>query len=576
MLRTKNVLTYLFVFLLIYSCSKSDSNEPEPENTPSLSIPKVTTAAISEITESTAISGGNVTDDGGATITERGVCWSTSTEPTVSDNKTTNATGIGVFSSSLEGLDANTAYFLRAYATNNEGTAYGNEISFTTLEPEPIAKVYEGDLVLTTQQEVDDFGAEGFTAISGSLKIKDSNVPSTIVNLNPLNTISTISDSLIIEENLILNELNGFIELKNVGADISIIRNKALQSINTFEKLEEVGGDIIFFAEEAVYSISGFNNLLTIAGGLYLINNSQGAVSELNAFNNLETIGTDLSINRINGNLVGLNKLNSIGAKLTIQGLSTIEDFTFFESLTNIGGRVNVTANPVLESFNGFEKLTGLNGLSLLLNNSLTSLNGLENIRSIYGNLVITINRNLENLQGLEGLEKVLNGGVDINQNMSLTSLNGLNNLKTIDQGLEIWRNDSLENLTGLESLNSTGFGEACTICFGRIRIESNENLLNIDALENLTSNWYGNIKISYNEKLVNLDGLRNLVNIYRFPQDTRVNGAIIENNSNLNDVCGLKNVYDNNSSRFYVEGFFNGTENNPEGDARAMLNLCD
>lgn len=98
-------------------------------------IPTVTTTVASNITASAATSGGNVTNDGGATVSARGVCWSTSHNPTISDSHTTNDTGAGNFTSSLTGLASNTTYYVRAYATNSVGTAYGEERSFSTTEP---------------------------------------------------------------------------------------------------------------------------------------------------------------------------------------------------------------------------------------------------------------------------------------------------------------------------------------------------------------------------------------------------------------------------------------------------------
>jgi len=95
-------------------------------------LPTITTTDISEITETTAVSGGNVTGDGNADITARGVCWNNEGSPTIADSKTTDGSGIGLYESSLTGLAANTTYYVRAYATNNSGTAFGNEISFTT------------------------------------------------------------------------------------------------------------------------------------------------------------------------------------------------------------------------------------------------------------------------------------------------------------------------------------------------------------------------------------------------------------------------------------------------------------
>ncbi len=95
--------------------------------------PTVTTIAISNIDKTTAIGGGNVTADGGATVTARGICWSTAQNPTINDSHTTDGTGTGSFTSSMTSLEANTTYYVRAYATNSAGTAYGEQVSFTTL-----------------------------------------------------------------------------------------------------------------------------------------------------------------------------------------------------------------------------------------------------------------------------------------------------------------------------------------------------------------------------------------------------------------------------------------------------------
>ncbi len=100
-------------------------------------IPKLTTTAVSAITGTTATGGGNITDNGGEAVTARGICWSTKTAPTISDSKSSDATGSGVYASSLTSLLGKTTYYVRAYATNKIGTAYGNEVSFTTLVAVP-------------------------------------------------------------------------------------------------------------------------------------------------------------------------------------------------------------------------------------------------------------------------------------------------------------------------------------------------------------------------------------------------------------------------------------------------------
>lgn len=97
------------------------------------SLPVLTTNTITDIKATTAICGGNIVKEGTSAVTERGICWSTSQNPSTSDNKNYEGAGGGNFTSKLTGLTPNTTYFVRAYAMNSAGIVYGNEISFTTL-----------------------------------------------------------------------------------------------------------------------------------------------------------------------------------------------------------------------------------------------------------------------------------------------------------------------------------------------------------------------------------------------------------------------------------------------------------
>lgn len=97
-----------------------------------VSTPSVSTDDIIDITSTTATVSGTITEDGGASITERGICWSYSLEPTILDSKVTSGSGTGSFTATLTGLHPGTKYHARAYATNSKGTAYGNDRSFST------------------------------------------------------------------------------------------------------------------------------------------------------------------------------------------------------------------------------------------------------------------------------------------------------------------------------------------------------------------------------------------------------------------------------------------------------------
>ncbi len=115
-------------FVFAGSCKKDDDDNGDIN----AGKPEVTTTTVTDITQTTAKSGGNITSDGEVTVTARGVCWSIGQTPTTTDNKTTDGTGAGEFSSLLIGLVPNTTYYVRAYATNSYGTAYGSPMSFTT------------------------------------------------------------------------------------------------------------------------------------------------------------------------------------------------------------------------------------------------------------------------------------------------------------------------------------------------------------------------------------------------------------------------------------------------------------
>jgi hypothetical protein len=139
------------VDLLDYPIYKNNAaasvNEVRPLPLPV--IPTLTTTEVSNITTTAAITGGTITSDGGANVTARGIVWSTSPSPTIAiATKTTDGTGTGTFTSTLTGLAPATTYYVRAYATNAAGTAYGNEVSFITNE-RYVGELYGGGIVVS-------------------------------------------------------------------------------------------------------------------------------------------------------------------------------------------------------------------------------------------------------------------------------------------------------------------------------------------------------------------------------------------------------------------------------------------
>lgn len=130
-------LLFPFIFFLFISCQKK--SDP-PENR----LPVLATTTISQLSSSSVLSGGSISSVGNSNVTTRGVCWGTSSNPVLSGNHTTDGSGIGSFVSTVTGLLPATTYYLRSYATNSDGTAYGNEVSFTTLTPDVYVAGYDG------------------------------------------------------------------------------------------------------------------------------------------------------------------------------------------------------------------------------------------------------------------------------------------------------------------------------------------------------------------------------------------------------------------------------------------------
>jgi uncharacterized protein (TIGR02145 family) len=125
--------SYLILIVIaatIFSCS--DDNSPGGSNNGGgTSGIVITTTSATSITNTSAVSGGNITSDGGSAIVEHGVCWSTTANPTIANTHTSDGNSVGVFTSNITGLIAGTLYYVRAYATNANTTGYGNQITIT-------------------------------------------------------------------------------------------------------------------------------------------------------------------------------------------------------------------------------------------------------------------------------------------------------------------------------------------------------------------------------------------------------------------------------------------------------------
>jgi len=439
----KKLLT-IFITSLLIGCSSSDSSDNSTEPQDTTSIPTVSISSITNILQNSAVSGGNVTDDGGANVTAKGICWSTTTNPTISDFKTNNGVGMGIFGSNLNNLTKQTTYYVRAYATNSKGTAYSNQITFTT--PLCASGVYDGDVTLTTQEEVDDFASYCYTKIDGSLNIESVDPDVGITDLSGLNTLESVKDELYVFGNNQLINLNGLQGLKDVR-NIIIETNSNLLSINALSNLEELTGiqnngwnfGIRIIDNESLTSLDGLEKI-TVSGTVSIGGNP--SLVSIQGLQGLTQIKKDLVIsdNDLLSTLDGLNNIETISEELTIAYSPIITSLSPLSNLTDIGGNLLIDHNNALISLEGLEGVSISGGIIIQVNDELASISQLSSVTTLGGNSTVNYNPNLTTLDGLQNLTLV-EGSLDINRNDILYDLCALTNLLlngTIEGGFYI------------------------------------------------------------------------------------------------------------------------------------------
>ena len=226
-------------------------------------LPTVTTMEVTDITATTVSCGGNVVDDGGFAVTARGVCYSTSPNPTIDNSHTNDGTGLGSFTSELTGLEVNTSYYVRAYATNSNGTSYGTHKVFATLDGLPI--IMTNDVINVTNN----------SAICGGIITSDGGLP--ILERGvcwSTNQYPTVNDS---------HTMDG----DGIGSFMSMITGLTVNTtyyvrayvINSYGS--EYGEQKIFFttniqgAIESLFSVSGTQKVYFSKGNLQYIASSR-------------------------------------------------------------------------------------------------------------------------------------------------------------------------------------------------------------------------------------------------------------------------------------------------------------
>ncbi len=363
-------------------------------NTATVVLPAITSLVISEIYTTTSKSGGTVTSNGGSNIIARGVCWSTSHTPNIADSKTTDGIGTGSFTSSLTELLPNTTYYLRAYATNNMGTSYGEELGFTT---SAISVV----LPTITSEAISEISATTSKSGGNVTSNGGGNIIARGVCWSISNTPST-ADSKTTDGTGIGNFTSYLTEL--LSNTTYYLRAYATNSVGT-----SYGEKISFTTGSTVYS-----------GDVYL--NTQQKVDNFGSMGYTIVTGDvviEPSIPTNFSNLNGLSSLTSIGGSLFISKIIGLKNLTDFTNLTTVGHDIMLSYNQGLTSI-GLDSLSSIgNSLFINLNEDLIDLDGLTNLRFNGGkpDLSILNNAKLRDFCGIKPLLSDFTGTFSVMSN---------------------------------------------------------------------------------------------------------------------------------------------------------------
>ncbi|SDQ71491.1 fibronectin type III domain-containing protein [Flagellimonas zhangzhouensis] len=494
----------------------------------------------------------------------------------------------------LQSLEPNSEYdvYVRGLCSESNGQ-WTTASTYLTYKDE---NIFEGNVSLNNQDEVDAFGANGYTKINGNLIISGfwNPVEPYIVDLSSLETISEITGALSIEANTKLELLDGLDNVEYVG-QLWLTLNPELASIEALSSLKEITGyydmenveypallrvqscskltnlEPLHNIPEVDYLILESNNELTNINGLRGITNvtkdvnirSNLKLKSLNGLNQLTTVGENFYLS--NPELIsleGLENLGTVGKTMELLGnnklisIAEIDNLEYVDeliivSVENLESLEGINLNAIqnrlaLASIGGFTDFTGISGditsASIEITNcyNLSYLTGLESLESA-GQIYLSGNSELKNLVGLQGLTTIDNQ-LHIEGNNQITSLNGLENLASVND-IELINNYSLDNIAALAGLNNV---------VSNIDISDNYNLSSLEGLENIAD--VNRIIIYRNNVLENLSGMEGV----RSVQDR----VLINYNNSLSDFCALGDLF--SIGGFSGEWFVNGNILNP------------
>lgn len=324
--------------------------------------------------------------------------------------------------------------------------------AFTITLEDVYENVYLGDVVLTSQEEVNDFGANNFTEITGTLEINQYNLVGNITDLSPLQGIQKVGDRLRVITNNITS-LHGLEDLQWVNA-IHIEDNPYLEDISALEQITEVPLFVLVGSNPLIQSYDGLHNITSIGTELYL---SDAVIENLDDFSNLSYLGKGFYLSD-SPNLVNISALAQIQNELEVIQITSCPLLTSLDGLHNIGpnltGLLYLHNNQSISDLSALSALNSVSNLTISNLPNLESLNGLQNVTTMTGKIDITDNDMLSDISALNNVTSFDLALLGIADNPLLQSLECFQNLSYVYDSVLI-KNNGITNLQGLESLES-------------------------------------------------------------------------------------------------------------------------
>lgn len=301
------------------------------------------------------------------------------------------------------------------------------KVTITLIDVEE-TNVFEGNIHLKSQQEVDDFGLQQYTHITGDLRIGEyQDYWSDIEDLTPLRNLTTLDGNLILAFNGKLISTLGLENVSKIGGNLDVIGNRVLERVEGLQKITSIAGSLFLFENFALENLDGLNQITNVGENIHFFDTPK--LKNLDWMVNITTIGGLLSIG-----YTGINDVN---------GLS---------NLKSLGTNLSLNNNPSLKNLDGLGNLSAnIERLSLSMNKSLTSIKGIRNI-NVTERVEIYSNKLLESLDGLQGIKSPSYLAIS---DSGIVNLEGLNNLTSVKGDFSVGSNWNLKSLSGLDALNN-------------------------------------------------------------------------------------------------------------------------